>query len=228
MATPPAVFHFETVDSTQDEARARYAGEPVLVTAGAQRQGRGRGGAEWRDAPRPIAASLCWEPGWPEAALPRLTLVAGLAALDALEHDLSLKWPNDVMRAGDKVAGILTEAGKGVVVVGLGANLWWPDPPQGVGAVFTEDPGVAAARDLAGIWAQRLLERASDGPDDWGREEYAAHCITLGQEIAWDPSGRGVARAIDRGGGLIVETVTGDIVIDVGAVRHVRTAGGGG
>src|SRR3990172_3487586 len=109
MATPPSAFHLDVVGSTQDEARTRFSGVPVLVTAARQTTGRGRSGAAWETAPRAVAASLAWEPGWPDAAAARLSLVAGLAAADTLGDAIGLKWPNDLMRGEAKVGGILTE-----------------------------------------------------------------------------------------------------------------------
>src|SRR3990172_3607119 len=81
MATPFTVVALEVVDSTQDEARHRFSGDPLVVIAVAQRAGRGRTGTTWEAAPRAVAASLAWEPEWPESGLARLTPVAALAAL---------------------------------------------------------------------------------------------------------------------------------------------------
>jgi hypothetical protein len=118
MATPPSAFHLDVVGSTQDEARTRFSCLPVLVTAARQSSGRGRTGATWESAPRAVAASLAWEPGWPDAAVARLSLVAGLAAADTLGDAIGLKWPNDLMRGEAKVGGILTERFGPVVVAG--------------------------------------------------------------------------------------------------------------
>jgi biotin-(acetyl-CoA carboxylase) ligase len=158
-----------------------------------------------------VAASLAWEPDWPEAAVARLSLVAGLAAADVLGDAIGLKWPNDLMQ---------------VVVAGLGVNLFWPHPRRGVGALHQRDPGPEVARRLAERWAAGLLERAAAGPEAWGRDEYAARCVTLGRDIVWEPDGRGRARAIAQGGGLVVVTAAGEVVIDSGAVQSIRAAGG--
>ena len=229
MATPPlTVAHLDEVGSTQDEARDRFDGSPVLVTARRQTAGRGRSGATWETADRAVAASLAFVPGWPAATLPRLTLVSGLAALDAVGDgaDVLLKWPNDVVIPEGKAAGLLVETVDGVVVAGMGINLFWPEPPDGAAALFARDPGLEAAQSLAVRWAAGLLVRSAAGPDAWGREEYAARCATVGAEIAWEPQGRGTATGVASDGGLEVETEAGTVTLHSGAVRHVRAASG--
>ena len=183
----------------------------------------------WHTAPRAVAASLAWAPAWPEATLGRLTLVAGLAALDAIaDPAVSLKWPNDVVRGEGKAGGILTEHDRGVVVTGLGLNLYWPEPPTGVVALWEHDPGAEAAADLATTWALRLLQRAAAGPAAWGRDEYRSRCATLGSAVTWEPDGAGVARDVARDGSLLVDTGRGVVSLDSGAVRTVRSEGGDG
>lgn len=225
MATPLAVHHLDVVESTQDEARRRHGAGPVLVTAVAQRAGRGRRGASWQTAPRAIAASLAWSPQWPPETVSLITLVAGLAALDTFGQGVGLKWPNDLVIGDAKVGGILSERFGGAVVVGMGVNLHWPDPPPGVGAIHTRDPGPESAPQLAEEWARHLLDRVAAGPDSWGRDEYLARCTTLGRAITWEPNGSGVAREVTQGGSLVVATADGVVEIDSGAVRTVRTVG---
>ena len=221
MATSVTALHLPATSSTQDEARRRFAGVPVLVTAGAQAAGRGRSGAKWVDADRALAASVAFGPKWLPAAWARIPLVAGLAAVDVL-GDVGLKWPNDVMRGSAKIAGILTESDGAVVVVGMGVNLWWPSPIEGAGALWDEDPGQGAGWELAESWAARLLDRLDADPDDWGREEYESRCTVIGCEITWEPGGSGIATGIDAFGRLIVD-VGGELeALDSGEVRLVR------
>ena len=167
MATPYVTAHLGEVPSTQDEARDRFAEIPVLVTAASQSAGRGRSNNEWWNAPRLVAASLAFEPSWPTANWPRLALVAGLAARDVLPG-LWLEWPNDLVVCDGKVGGILAEADAEAVTVGLGLNLFWPDAPDGVGAVYGADPGEDAATAIAEAWCESLLDRANADRDEWG------------------------------------------------------------
>lgn len=124
----------DTVGSTNAEALAlARAGEcgPLWVTARAQSAGRGRRGRTWVSEPGNLYASLLLtDPAPPERAA-QVAFVAALAVHDAiaatapaLASQLAFKWPNDVLLAGAKVAGILIEA-EGtplVVAVGIGVN----------------------------------------------------------------------------------------------------------
>jgi len=222
MDTPYVAVHLGSAGSTQDEARGRFAGDPVLVTTDRQTTGRGRSGNRWEQAPRAVAASLAFASDWPAAALPRLTLVAGLAAVDAVGSPVRLTWPNDLVIGEEKVGGLLAEAAGAVVVIGLGLNLWWPEPMDGAIALCAADPGPAAVGVVATAWAEALLARSGAGPDAWGRTEYVAACATLGREITWEPDGAGRAVGVAGDGGLEVETGDGKVVLRAGMVRRVR------
>jgi len=222
MATSPIAVHLGTTASTQDDARRLFEGEPLVVTAARQTAGRGRSGAKWVDADRSLAASVAFRPSWPEPSWGRIPLVAGLAAVDALPG-VGLKWPNDVVRDGDKLAGILSEASDGVVVVGMGVNLWWEHPLEGAGSLWAEDRGIDEARAIGEAWAGALMERVSAEPDHWGHDEYQRRCVLVGETITWEPDGLGVATGVDAFGRLIVD-VDGELVaLDSGAVRLVRS-----
>ena len=221
MATSYSAQHLGEVPSTQDLARDGFDASPLLVTATAQTAGRGRSGAVWQTAPRALAASLALRPGWVPNALPKLTLLAGVAAAEVIDG-ATLKWPNDVYLGEAKVGGILTELADGVVVIGLGVNLWWPDPPEGVTAEHGEDPGDDAGPRLAERWAEVLLALVESGPDQWPIDTYRSLCTTIGREITWEPTGSGLAVDIDPAGALIVETASGRMRLTSGAVTHVR------
>lgn len=225
MATEYDARHLDRVGSTQDEARSGFTGSPLLVTAIAQEHGRGRGGASWINAPRALAASLALPLGWPVESLPIVTLMAGLAGRDALGDELRLKWPNDLVdKAGNKVAGLLAERSEELVVVGLGANLHWPDPPPGMAGLWTTDPGTEAAPAVAERWARSLLESVENGPRKWDRDGYRENCITINTDITWDGGGPGRAVDIDEAGGLVVETEDGLVTLRSGLVTEVRAA----
>jgi BirA family biotin operon repressor/biotin-[acetyl-CoA-carboxylase] ligase len=129
---------FAEVDSTNAEAmRQAAAGArgPLWITAGRQSLGRGRAGRSWSTDTGNLAASLLFAPRCEPAALAQLSLVAGIAAHDAISAALPavgrgnvrLKWPNDVLIGMDKVCGILVESsimGAGpVAVIGTGINV---------------------------------------------------------------------------------------------------------
>ncbi len=235
MATHYVLHHHSRTRSTQDSVRNRLQDDgdtPVAVYTGSQTAGRGRQGAAWLNAPRGLAVSVGWVTSWPVELRPRLSLVAGLAAREvvgAAGTVAFLKWPNDVMVGQpsrlSKAGGILLEAFDEIVVVGLGLNLWWPEPPGGYGAILERDPGPAALEQYARHFSEALLRRVAAGPQRWGRDEYQAACVTLNGEVEWEPEGRGRAVGIDAAGGLVVDTSDGRRVLRSGEVRHVRSSG---
>lgn len=218
MATPYLQFITDVVPSTQDVAREKSTDLPQVVIASGQSHGRGRSGAEWMNAERALAVSVAWHVDDDDAR--PFSLMAGIAAVRALEGVVSLKWPNDVVVGDSKAGGILVERSEGIVVAGLGLNLYWPDPPHGVVAVMGADPGPHAYKDIGALWAAEFLDLV-DG-DHWPVEEYRRICRTLGRDIVWEPNGSGIAAGVSPDGALIVETSSGMEQLYAGAVRHVR------
>ena len=134
------LLRMETVDSTNAEAKRRAkAGEPgpLWIWSARQSQGRGRGGREWISQHGNLFASLLIGVNCPIRIAGQLALVAGIAAFDTIakliayegRSELLLKWPNDILLAGEKVAGMLLENvgstvdNRSVVVIGVGINL---------------------------------------------------------------------------------------------------------
>jgi BirA family biotin operon repressor/biotin-[acetyl-CoA-carboxylase] ligase len=153
-----------------------------------------------------------------------ITLCTAVALASSLEEvariSCDIKWPNDLLTCGTKVAGILVETRADVVVVGCGVNLWWPDAPGFAGAVFVEDPGRDVAIGIARGWADRLLEMLDADPSSWPRAEYLRRSSTVGSEVIWE-TGEGLAVGIAAGGGLVVHTDAGETVLTAGEV-HTR------
>lgn len=132
------------LDSTQLRARAlAEAGNipaPALVVADRQTAGRGRGNNRWWTGEGSLAFSLLVDPkqfGFPPRIVPRLSLAAGVAVIDAIaprlaEHPLGLHWPNDVYVGRGKLAGILVEVlpdGRHIIGIGLNSNNTAADAP---------------------------------------------------------------------------------------------------
>jgi BirA family biotin operon repressor/biotin-[acetyl-CoA-carboxylase] ligase len=120
----------DVLDSTNEEARRlALAGEcgPVWIVAREQTTGRGRRGRSWVSKPGNLFATLLTRAAQPIAA--QLAFAAGLAAAGAVDvycspADVSLKWPNDVLLRGQKVAGILLESlNQDALAIGVGINL---------------------------------------------------------------------------------------------------------
>ena len=216
MATPYLQLWAEEVASTQDVARFELDRLPVVVAAQRQTSGRGRGGASWLSAPRALAVSVAFHHS--DEDLRPFSLMAGVAAARGLEG-VSLKWPNDLMADGAKVGGILVERA-GEIVIGMGVNLWWPDAPDGMGALHADDPGPGLHLQVAGIWAAELMRLIEE--DGWPVDEYRSLCSTLGKKISWEPEGRGTAVDITGEGALVVEVSGERETLSSGAVRHLR------
>lgn len=196
------------------------------MTARRQESGRGRTGAGWIHAPRAVAASLALEVPWPADRIGPLPLVAGMAmrsALGSVGANALLKWPNDLMNeAGAKVGGVLSESSGGVVVIGVGVNLWFPDPPEGIAGVFPDDPGQALVGVLARSWADRLLDAVAAGPS-WDIAGYRKASSLIGRPITWS-GGSGTAVDIAADGALVVSVGSERLELRSGAVTLVRRA----
>jgi BirA family biotin operon repressor/biotin-[acetyl-CoA-carboxylase] ligase len=134
------LVRLETIDSTNAEARRRAdAGEPgpLWIWSARQSQGRGRGGRGWISQHGNLFASLLIRINGSLQIAGQLALVAGIITYETLaklivyegRSELLLKWPNDVLLSGEKVAGMLLENvgsvtdKRSVVVIGTGINL---------------------------------------------------------------------------------------------------------
>jgi BirA family biotin operon repressor/biotin-[acetyl-CoA-carboxylase] ligase len=217
MATPYFQIRHDTVASTQDVAREALEDLPVLVLAQGQTAGRGRGGEEWLNADRALAASLALHA--PTDDLRPFSLMAGVAAVRATEGT-ELKWPNDVVAGDLKVGGILVERSGETVVIGLGLNLWWPEPPSEMTGLYDQDPGEARHAEVGALWGAELM-RLIDA-EGWPIDEYRSVSSTLGKDVTWEPDGVGRAVDVAPDGGLVVETGEDTITIHSGVVRLLR------
>jgi BirA family biotin operon repressor/biotin-[acetyl-CoA-carboxylase] ligase len=120
------------IDSTNSEARRLAQGGetgPVWITADRQTAGRGRRGRVWDSGSGNLAATLLLRP---PADFAQLSFAAALAVADTVAHfapatPIAVKWPNDVLADGRKLAGILLESGQDAqgtwLAIGIGINL---------------------------------------------------------------------------------------------------------
>lgn len=126
---PRRLFRYDTIDSTNSEAlRLAKAGErgPVWIHALKQTAGRGRRGRAWECPAGNLAVTLLLVPGRSEKA--QLSFATALAVADtavhfAAAHAVTVKWPNDVLADGRKLAGILLEGCADGLAIGIGINL---------------------------------------------------------------------------------------------------------
>jgi len=229
-------------------ARAGARDRSVLL-AEHQGSGRGRHTRTWSSPPRAgLALSvLLRTSGVPVARLGWLPLLVGVAVVDVLrrvaEVDAVLKWPNDVLVGGRKVAGILAEvaatAPEPAVVVGLGLNVSLTAEELPVpeatslllsGAACTDrDPLLRAV--LREVGARERRWRAAAGEPAAGLgADYRLRCSTLGRDVRVAlPGGEqllGTAVAVDDSGRLVVRARSGaSHVLSAGEVTHVRLTG---
>lgn len=239
----------EQTGSTNADLMARAAsGADVagaVLIAEHQTAGRGRHGRGWAAGPRTqitmsVGVSVVDVPttgwGW-------LPLATGVAVLDAVSPlldgtgaEAGLKWPNDVLAgpADDrrKLAGILAEVSRPVVVIGLGLNVF--EAPAGVeGATSLVDLGVAApdrnrlvAAVLRELGRRILAWRGARGADWALAADYRARSLTVGARVrAHLPGDKelvGTATGIDDQGRLYLEAGKETVVVSAGDVVHLR------
>lgn len=150
------ILLLEETDSTNADARRRAeAGEtgPLWIVARRQSEGRGRRGRQWESQDGNLFSTLLQLTRKSPAEAAQVTFVAALAIADLLDAYappslVTIKWPNDVMLAGEKTSGVLVESGVhesgGLwLAVGIGVNL--AHAPEG-----TERPATALAQHLRG------------------------------------------------------------------------------
>ncbi|MDD3573076.1 MAG: biotin--[acetyl-CoA-carboxylase] ligase [Eubacteriales bacterium] len=220
---------FEALDSTNTHARvwaARGAPHGAAVFADEQSKGRGRRGRAFCSPKGGLYMSLVVENG--RAAPGQLTTLAAVAALEAVEEvtgqRLMVKWVNDLIFEGQKVAGILAE---GVIisgalaksVIGIGLNLGPAElPVPGAGTLYREGFDIDRERLGASI-VNRILEGLPQAPRHMA--SYRDRCLTLGQWVAFEYENQprsGLAEGIDDEGALMVKTDGGVLRLIAGEV----------
>jgi len=220
----------DVVGSTNSEALAlARAGErgPLWISAGEQQAGRGRHGRSWVSPRGNLHASLLLTDPSPPDRAAELSFVAGLAVHDALcdvasalGPALALKWPNDVLVGGAKVAGILIE-GEGsdtlCVVIGIGVNCAHHpvDVPYAAtdlsacGAVVTP---ASLLRALSGSMLARLREWDRGAGFASIRTHWLKRAANIGAEIEVRLAERSLSgrfQALDERGHLVVGLADG-------------------
>ncbi len=237
-----AIVRLDEVDSTNslvlgDESYLSRDG--LVVVARRQTAGRGRLGRTWYNLPgEQLFASIVVHPGTAPADTPAIALIAGLSVADAIADacavDARLKWPNDVLINGKKVAGILAESKPGPqgaqrLVIGIGVNCQGttqdaPPELQEALTTLTQESGKSVSPDavlqaiLKRLEAQ--LERLAGGHKTELLVAWARRAHVVGRRVQFPlPKGRGngIAQGITPDGYLVVE--------DVAGLRHILVSG---
>lgn len=224
------VEYHESIGSTQDRARDLAPG-PAIVVADEQTAGRGTKDRRWL-APRGTGVLVSFVLPGPPPAAPVASLVAGVAVARALDslgaRGATLKWPNDVLLGGRKVAGILTQASSGPgghLIVGIGVNVLQTEGDlAGLGSTATSLAlaGVPADRLAVLVALAREVATAFEAPADAMLEEWRGRSSVLGRQVAVARAGedavRGLAAALETDGALRIETAYGPVRILTGEV----------
>jgi BirA family biotin operon repressor/biotin-[acetyl-CoA-carboxylase] ligase len=222
------------------------APEGIVLAAESQTAGRGRLGRHWASPPRAaLTFSVLLRPrGVPPASRGWVPLLAGVAVASALRAaagvDARLKWPNDVLVHGAKVAGILAEQSGDAIVVGTGINVSArQDEMPAAGATSLALAGSACtdreyllACVLAELerwylaWIQAVPEPVPVAGDGGLRAEYLRLSGTIGEQVRVSlPGGQvltGTASDLDEAGRLVIRTASGPVPVSAGDVVHLR------
>lgn len=218
-----------------DRARAGERG-PLWITAAEQTAGRGRSGRRWLSPPGNLYATLLLsEPSAPAQA-PQLAFVAALALHDAvgrcapaLGSGLTLKWPNDLLLAGGKLAGILIESDNVPgfhVAIGIGVNCITHPEDASYPATDLSAAGASVAPEalfaaLADAMRHRLAQWARGEGFAAIRADWLARAAGLGQEISVRLSDRefsGRFDGLDELGRLLLTQAGSRTVVTAGDV----------
>ncbi len=232
----------DRLDSTNAEAVRRAASDPgpVWILARAQTAARGRRGRAWATGEGDFAATLLMTPeGGPATAALRsfvaaLALRQALAELTGRPALFSLKWPNDVLLSGAKLAGILLEtAGPPFrLVIGFGVNLAGAPDPRQLEETAMPPTSLAAATGRT-VAPEALLDRLAPAFAHWEgrlategfapvRAAWLGHAAGLGGTVtARMPrqtlSGR--FETVDASGALVLATAAGRIAIPAAEIH---------
>lgn len=214
-------------------ASAAAVEEGLIVQADVQTAGRGRRGRVWESPAGNLSCSVLVRVGGPWGEAGQLSFVVGVALHEALTAlapglDVALKWPNDILLGGRKLAGILLETAfatdeppaHGFVIVGTGANL--ATAPQGTEPLYPTatlaEAGVAVAPlDVVGLYAQALADwLARWRAEGFGpvRERWLAKAYGVGgpvtARLADGQELHGTFAALDADGALVLRLPSGE------------------
>jgi len=218
-------------------ARLTQLAGPTLLVAQNQSAGRGRAGRSWlSEAGASLTFSLAWKFKGPLARLAGLPLAVGVALAEALGElgvQVQLKWPNDLLKDGAKLAGILIEtqgADDGAIwaVTGVGLNLVMPDELEArIGRAAAAAPWLARMEREALMAA--LLDALAACMVQFDQAGFGAFCARWNRLHAYRGSSvtivdrgvilhQGVAAGVDDGGRLLLDTAAGRIEVVAGDV----------
>jgi BirA family transcriptional regulator, biotin operon repressor / biotin---[acetyl-CoA-carboxylase] ligase len=228
------VIHHEKIGSTNDEARRlaqEGAADGTVVHADEQTSGRGRLAHTWFSPPGNLYLSILLRTGLPIDRTPQLSFVAALTVADTVEALLPrqiramVKWPNDVLVNGAKIAGILLELVDDAAIIGIGLNvLQAPSNAAYKTTTIVANGGIASvdgARDI-------LLSRLSQHLEAWQasgfepiREQWLSRSYPIGAAIRANVGGQSMSghfAGLGPDGALLLDTPEGRHSIVAGEI----------
>jgi BirA family biotin operon repressor/biotin-[acetyl-CoA-carboxylase] ligase len=208
------IHRYGTIDSTMTAAAKLPLGS--VVVAEEQTAGQGRHGHTWQSEPGGLYCSIVLEPR------PLLTLALGLATAEAIGVPCDLRWPNDVMLGGKKVAGILVQLVDGRAIAGIGINVNQTRFPEGLEATSLRmcTGQEARATDILDALLNAIDTYTALEPEDILRLFAQASSYAAGRRVIVDGTISGVTAGLTKDGYLIVRKDDGtDTLIMAGGVR---------
>ena len=234
---PYTIEYVDRIESTNVRARelAMEGKENVIVLADTQTKGRGRLDRSWSGPSGGIYASLLIRPDLPPSEVPILTMTGAVAVAEAIASlgcDPTIKWPNDVRIANEKVAGILTEiegeadrVSWAIVGIGINANVHLDDLPSNSTSLQSEADGPIDRASLVGDIVEHvhaLLETPQNVLEDW-----RSFADTIGRQVrvtTLDDAFVGRAIDVTYPGSLRIKTEDGEVTVHAGDCEHLRPA----
>lgn len=239
------IHFFGRIDSTNIAARKLAelgANEGTVVLAESQSKGKGRMGRLWQSPPGNLYTSIVLRPQISPSSAPQVTLMAALATAKAIDKTIpvkvGVKWPNDILIHGKKVAGILTEmdcegGNLNFIVLGIGVNINAPlnlFPRELLNSITTLREEAVENISLAQFTRclYQEIERYYDlwmaKGFSWIGNEYTKLLLLKGKVVrifSFDQVTSGEVQGIDEKGGLLlrlsdsrVESITaGDVTL---------------
>jgi BirA family biotin operon repressor/biotin-[acetyl-CoA-carboxylase] ligase len=216
-----SVWHHEQIGSTNDEAR-RLAEEGAphgtVVHADEQTAGRGRFAHTWFSPPGNLYISVLLRTGQAAARAAELSFLASLAVADTVEALLPrktrtiLKWPNDVLINGAKIAGILLEQVNEATIIGIGLNvLQAPSTGAYKATTIVANGGIASVDGARDILLDRLGRHLSAWRTDGFaaiRDQWLARSYPIGTAITASVRGQPIGghfAGLDLDGALLLD-----------------------
>ena len=220
---PLTVRIYRETSSTQDIARS-FAPGKALVVADQQTAGRGRLGRSWQSRPgASVLMSVCWPADHIGTTHDRISMSTGVAVARAIEQlapdtEVRLKWPNDVLVEGRKLAGVLIEGMGATFVIGIGLNV----TPEACASTEIEHQSTSLTQLRRSVDRLKVIEavyteldRVLSNPNpntvlmDWRAR------AALGQTQTFEQAGQqitGEVLDLDPDHGLIVRRDSGELI----------------